>query len=213
MKYPVTVLQIPATGMTPVVHFNAILQETTNSCLMLESFYNEFVANKATKGPYYQKFSLASRGISHCVFQSALGELQEDSHWKNRSAPDFKVVGITCVPVALDGHLFAINFFLLDHIFSSHGLEAAIFAFLGSSFSRENFIRTQWTGGHELKPPPLVTDPINDPAGEGEGIGEVMKFSVKDLIYKKFPHLLDKARLAIEEFPRTPKNARHALLS
>lgn len=121
---------------------------------MLESFYNEFVANKATERPYYKKFSLASSGISHYVFQSALGELQENSHWRNRSAPDFKVVGITCVPVALDGHLFTLNFFLLDDIFSSHGLEAAIF-----------FILTQWTGGHELlKPPPLVTDPVNDPA-------------------------------------------------
>ena len=42
VKYPVTVLEIPATGTTPVVHFNAILQKTTNSCLMVESFYNEF---------------------------------------------------------------------------------------------------------------------------------------------------------------------------
>ena len=111
VKYPVTVLAIPATGMTPVVHFNAILQETATSCLMLESFCNEFVANKATEGPYYQKFSLASRGISHFVFQSALGELQEDSHWRNRSAPDFKVVGTTCVPFTLDGHLFTPHFF------------------------------------------------------------------------------------------------------
>ena len=170
-KYPVIALTIPATPTTPVVHFNAILQETTTRCLMLESFYNECVANKAAviregpmkvEEPYYQKFSLASRGISHCVFQSALGELQEDSHWRNRSAPDFKVGGTSCVPVALDGHLFTPNFFLLDHIFSSHGFESEIVAILGSSFLRENFIRAQWTsGGHELKLPPLIMDPVD----------------------------------------------------
>lgn len=170
-KYPVIALTIPATSTTPAVHFNALLQETTTRCLMLESFYNECVANKAavvSEGPvkleesYYQKFSLASRGISHCVFQSALAELQEDSHWKNRSAPDFKVGGTSCVPISLDGHLFTPNFFLLDHIFSSSGFESDIVAILGSSFLRENFIRAQWTSdGHELKLPPVISDPID----------------------------------------------------
>lgn len=138
---------------------------------MLESFYNECVAYKAAviregpikvEEPYYQKFSLPSRGISHCVFQSALGELQDDSHWKNRSAPDFKVGGTSCVPVSLNGHLFTPNFFLLDHIFSSHDFESEIVAILGSSFLRENFIRAQWTsGGHELKLPRLLSDSID----------------------------------------------------
>lgn len=168
-KYPVVALTIPATPTTPAVKFNALLQETTTRCLMLESFYNECVANKAAgiregpikvEEPYYQKFSLASRGISHCVFQSALGELQEDSHWKNRSAPDFKVGGTSCVPISLDGHLFTPNFFLLDHILSSHDFESEIVAILGSSFLRENFIRAQWTsGGHQLKLPPVLSDP------------------------------------------------------
>ena len=170
-KFPVIALTIPATQMTPVVHFNALLQETTTRCLMLESFYNGYVANKAAvireghmklEEAYYQKFSLASRGISHCVFQSALGELQEDSRWKNRSAPDFKVGGTSCVPVLLDGHLFTPNFFLLDHIISSHGFESDIVAILGSSFLRENFIRAQWTsGGHELKLPPVISNPVD----------------------------------------------------
>lgn len=170
-KYPVIALTIPATTTTPIVHFNALLQETTTRCLMLESFYNECVANKAAvikeepmkvEEPYYQKFSLASRGISHCVFQSALGELQEDSVWKNRSAPDFKVGGTSCVPISLDGHLFTPNFFLLDHIFSSYGFESKIVAILGSSFLRENFIRAQWTSdGHELKLPSVLSDPVD----------------------------------------------------
>lgn len=170
-KYPILALTIPATPTTPVVHFNALLQETTTRCLMLESFYNRCVANKASvinegpikvEEPYYQKFSLASRGISHCIFQSALGELREDSRWKNRSAPDFKVGGTSCVPVSLDGHLFTPNFFLLDHIFSSHGLESEIVAILGSSFLRENFIRAQWTShGHELELPSVISDPID----------------------------------------------------
>ena len=78
--------------------------------------------------------------------------LQEDPHWKYRSAPDFKVVGITCVPVVLDGHLYPLNFFLLDHVFSFHGLEVAISAVLGSTFSQENFIRILSISSHELNP-------------------------------------------------------------
>lgn len=61
VKYPVTVLNISATGMTLVIRFNAIVQKSTNSYVMLESFYNEFLAIKATEGPYYQKCSLTHK--------------------------------------------------------------------------------------------------------------------------------------------------------
>lgn len=61
VQYLVTTLSIPATEGTSVIHFNAILQKSTNSCLMLESFYNEFLAIKATEGPYYQKCSSDSQ--------------------------------------------------------------------------------------------------------------------------------------------------------
>lgn len=185
---------------------------------MLESFYNEFVANRNTEGPYYLKFPLESRGISQCVFQGALGELQDC-----RSAPDFKAIGTTCVPVQLGRKLFTINFFLLEHIFSSPGLEAAIVAVLGSSFSRENFIRPQLTsGGYEWNLQPPIPDPVHPLAvftaglaSKGKGMEEVprmMGFSARKLLYKRSPDSIAEARVAIEAFPRTPANAYHAVL-
>lgn len=112
------------------------------------------------------------------------------------------------MPVSLDEHLFTLNFFLLDHIFSSHGLEAVVIAVLGSSFLRENYIRTQWTlGNYELMPSPLTTDPIPDVASEGEEIGRLMKFLVYKTLYKNHPHYIERARVAIEAFQQTPPNA------
>lgn len=109
---------------------------------MLKSFYNEFIVNRNTKEPYYLKFLLESQEISQCLFWGALQELQNC-----RSAPDFKAVGTTCIPVQLEKKLFTINFFFLKHIFFSLSLEAAIVAVLGSSFSQENFIHCQLKTG------------------------------------------------------------------
>lgn len=43
------------------------------------------------------------------------------------------------------------------YIFSSHGLEAAVVAVLGSNFEQENRIRTQWILGDYERTPPIHT--------------------------------------------------------
>lgn len=65
---------------------------------------------------------------------------------------------------------------------------------------------------YELTPPPLTTDPVADASDERPEIREIMTFSVLGSIYKSYPHLVQKARLAIEAFKRTPTNAQYAVL-
>lgn len=82
---------------------------------------------------------------------------------------------------------------------------------LSPIFSRENLIRFQPNPrDHELKPPPLTTDPV---AGEEEATCEMMEFSVLDPIYKYYPIHIERAKMAIQAFQRTPPNARRATLT
>lgn len=116
----------------------------------------------------------------------------DDANWQNLCAPIFKVVGTTCLPIAYDKRLLTMQFFLVDHLFSSLGLEAAVVAVLGANLAQENYIRTQSTPGeYELTPSPLTTDPVadaTDATDETREIRDIMTFSVQGLIYKNYLH-------------------------
>lgn len=138
-------------------HFKAVIQEVTSASLMLESFYDAQVKNRSFKGVQVREHSLASYGVSRCVFSTPLGLMQGETRMNDRTAPKFQVRGISYVPLFCQGHQFYVRFLLVDHIFGRQEFESNFHAVLGLDFLTRCFIRVQWTtAGYSWSlPPPL----------------------------------------------------------
>lgn len=114
---------------------------------MLESYYDAYILNRDfidTKNRSY-KSTVAQHGFSRCTFSSSLGLLQGESDLNDRTAPKFRVGGVSHVPIQIQSHTFSPTFFLLDHLFVRREFESKFVAVLGLNFLRKHFILTQWT--------------------------------------------------------------------
>lgn len=135
-------------------HFKAVIQDVTSASLMLESFYDAQVKNRSFDGVQVLEHSLASHGVSRCAFSTSLGLMQGETRINDRTAPKFKVRGISYVPLFCQGHQFYVRFLLVDHIFGRHEFESKFHAVLGLDFLTRCFIRAQWTAaGYSLSFP------------------------------------------------------------
>ena len=156
-------VSLPGSATTAPVHFKAIVSESTNRNLLLKSFYDTNVRAKAVSGTKYPLCSLADQGISRCAFTTTFGVMQGQPRLNDRTAPQFKVDGLSRVPFMHQGHFFAPAFLICDHIFCREEYEVQFVAVLSLEFLRQYFIRVQSTEkGWKIQLPPPPSTPISE---------------------------------------------------
>ena len=158
-----TEMLLPISNLNSPKRFKVIVQDSTSCCLILESFYRDYISGLTFDGKSYPKSSLATAGISRVAFTSSIGIMQDQDPLRDRTAPKFKVSGISRIPIHYQGYDFAPSCFILDHIFCRREFESQFVAVLGMDFLRESFLRAQWTErGYVLTMPPLAPISIRE---------------------------------------------------
>ena len=154
---------LPGDANNPPVTFKAVLQDSTSKSLILESFFQSYVAGKTFNGVPCSKSSLGSFGISRVAFSTTLGTMRGEDPLNDRTAPKWEVSGIGTVPFQHQSYAFTHNFFVVKQIFHRREFESQFVAVLGMDFLKHHFIRAQWTdSGFQLdlpaRPPPTLEE-------------------------------------------------------
>ncbi|KAI4232385.1 MAG: hypothetical protein LQ352_008339 [Teloschistes flavicans] len=137
-------------------NFKVILQGSTGNSLILESFYEKYIAGKVIDGRAYPKASLEAVGISHVTFSTAFGTLKADT------STSFKVKGLCMVPICYQGYKFIQQCLIMEHIFGLQQFESKFPIVLGKDFLIEYNIRGTWTSGGYMFQLPELPAPIGD---------------------------------------------------
>ena len=154
---------LPESESSAPIHFKAIVIESTNRNLLLKSFYDVNVREKIFDRTQYVLSPLATLKISRCAFTTTFGMMQGQPPLNDRSAPQFKVDGISRVPFMHQGYFFEPDFLICDHIFCRTEYEAQFVAVLSLDFLREYFIRAQSDGkGWQIQLPPHPPTQIDE---------------------------------------------------
>lgn len=156
-------VSLPKSETGPPISFKAIVSESTNSNLLLKSFYDSNVRGKAFDRTKYVLSTLADHGISHCAFTTTFGMIRGEPALNDKTSPQFKVDGLSRVPFMHQGYFLAPAFLICDHIFCRQEYETQFVAILSIDFLQEYFIRAQFNKrGWEIKLPPFLPDQISD---------------------------------------------------
>ncbi|KAL8916927.1 MAG: hypothetical protein Q9172_006049 [Xanthocarpia lactea] len=151
-------MSLSSNDAVPPTNFKVIIQGSTSSSLILESFYKKHVAGKIIEGATYPMSSLADLGISRVAFSTTLGNLKGEDPLQDRTAPRFKVKGLSRVPICHGGYKFTPCCFIVDHMFGLQSFESKFVMVLGRESLMDCFIRAQWTDSDfVLDQPPLPT--------------------------------------------------------
>ena len=154
---------------TPVT-FKAIVSESTNTNLLLKSFYDSNIRGKVFNGVEYVLSSLADLGRSCCAFTSTFGMMAGQPPLNDKMTPQFKVDGRSHVPLMHQGYFFSPDFLICDHIFCRQEYEAQFVAVLSLDFLRRYFIRAQYNKkGWMIQLPPHPPTDIRELAVYTDG--------------------------------------------
>lgn len=143
--------------------FKVILSESTDRNLILKSFYDSNVCGRVFDDVEYGLHSLADSGISRCAFTSTFGMYMGEPALNDRTAPQFKVDGLSRVPFVHQGYSFSPIFLVCDHIFCRQEYETQFVAVLSLDFLRQYFIRAQYhRNGWRIQLPPYPPTRISE---------------------------------------------------
>lgn len=157
-----TEITLPDSGSEESTTFKVILQDSTSHSFVLESFYYRHIARRFIDNAHYVWTALADHGISEVVFTTTLGKMHDQDLWHDRTAPKFKVKGVSKIPIYHQGYVLTPTCFIVDHLFKQRQYESQFVAVLGRDFHQDFFIRAQWSeSGYSLEMPQLP-DPMDD---------------------------------------------------
>lgn len=154
---------LPNSDTDASIIFKAIISEGTGQNLLLKSFYDSNVRGKTCDGTRYILSTLADQGISRCAFTTTYGMVAGQPLLNDKTAPQFKVDGMSRVPFMHQGYFFSPVFLICDHIFSRQEYETQFVAVLSLNFLREYFILAESRGmGWEIRLPPHSPTQISE---------------------------------------------------
>ena len=158
-----TEVSLPKSQTNAPINFKAIVSESTDRSLLLKSFYDSNVRGKVFDSTEYVLSSLADYGTSRCAFTTTFGIMTGQPSLNDKTAPQFKVDGVSSVPFLHQGYFFSPTFLICDHIFCRQEYEAQFVAVLGLEFLAEYFIRAQSNGtGWRIQLPPHLPTQISE---------------------------------------------------
>lgn len=158
-----TEVTLPKSQTNAPVKFNAIVSESTDRSLLLKSFYDSNVRGKVFDGTKYVLSSLADYGVSRCAFTTTFGKMVGQPSLNDKTAPQFKIDGVSIAPFLHQGYFFSPTFLICDHIFCRQEYETQFVAVLGLDFLAEYFIRAQSNGnGWRIQLPPHPPTQISE---------------------------------------------------
>ena len=158
-----TEVSLPKSQTNAPINFRAIVSESTDRSLLLKSFYDSNVRGKVFDGTEYVLSSLADSGTSRCAFTTTFGIMTGQPSLNDKTAPQFKVDGVSGVPFLHQGYFFSPTFLICDHIFCRQEYETQFVAVLGLEFLADYFIRAQSNGtGWRIQLPPHPATQISE---------------------------------------------------
>ena len=158
-----TEASLPKSQTSAPVKFKAIVSESTDRSLLLKSFYDSHVRGKVFDRTNYVLTSLADYGTSRCAFTTTFGMMTGQPSLNDKTAPQFKVDGVSFVPFLHQGYFFSPAFLICDHIFCRQEYETQFVAVLGLDFLAEYFIRAQSVGnGWRIELPPHPNTQVSE---------------------------------------------------
>ena len=158
-----TEVSLPKSQTNAPINFKAIVSESTDRSLLLKSFYDANVRGKVFDRTKYALSSLADYGTSRCLFRTTFGIVAGQPSMNDKTAPQFKVDGVSIVPFSHQGYFFSPTFLICDHIFCRQEYETEYVAVLGLDFLAEYFIRAQSNGnGWRIQLPPHPPTQISE---------------------------------------------------
>lgn len=156
-------LSLPESETGPAIPFKAILSESTDRNLLLKSFYDTNIRGKVFDETTHVLFSLADLGISRCAFTSTFGKLQRQPLLDDKTAPQFKVDGVSPCSFMYQGYSFSPDFLICDHIFCRQEFETQFVAVLSLDLLRKFFIQARFDKkGWTIQLPPQPTSKIDE---------------------------------------------------
>ena len=158
-----TEASLPKSQTNAPINFKAIVSESTDRSLLLKSFYDSNVRGKVFDRSKYVLSSLADYGTSRCAFTTTFGMMTGQPPLNDKTAPQFKVDGVSIVPFLHQDYFFSPTFLICDHIFCRQEYETQFVAVLGLDFLAEYFIRAQSNGnGWRIQLPPHPPTQISE---------------------------------------------------
>lgn len=158
-----TEVSLPKSETDAPTIFKAIVSESTDRNLLLKSFYDSNVRGKTFDRTNYVFSSLADQGILRCAFTTTYGMITGQPPLNDKTAPQFKVDGVSRVPFMHQGYFFSPAFLICDHIFCRQEYETQFVAVLSFDFLQEYFILAQSNGkGWKILLPPHSPTQISE---------------------------------------------------
>lgn len=82
------------------INFKTIVHDSISHSVILEPFYNQYIAGRSLGGAHIQKTYFEAIGVSGWT---TLGIMSGEDQWVDHTVPDLEVSGITSVPLFYPG--------------------------------------------------------------------------------------------------------------